>query len=288
MKKILIAVIFLISIVSSYFYGLFSHRDYLPPYPQLLAMKYHMFPLSIGFTDASSRMEVPCGGIKGKRVMVALAFGQSNSGNHGETIYKPQKPVYNFFRGRCYKAEDPLLGPTGDKGSVWSRLGDMLIAEGLYDAVILIPIGVGTTTIEQWAASGYLHPRITAAIRESKSSGLKITHLFWVQGGSEKRTSGDSKNREEYKRNFMNMLQSIRALGVDAPIFVAMATYNDTGVIPDIRAAQSELVDPRNKIFAGPDVDALYNDKKNKWEEVHLSHRGLELSTRAWLDAIRR
>ncbi len=288
MKKIIIAVIFLISIVASYFYGLFSHRDYLPPYPQLLTMKYHMFPLSIGFTNTASRTEVPCGEIKGKRVMVALAFGQSNSGNHGETIYKPLKPVYNFFRGRCYKAEDPLLGPTGDRGSVWSRLGDMLIGAGLYDAVVFIPIGVGTTTIDQWAAGGYLHPRIETAVRESKSSGLKITHMFWVQGGSEKRTSGDAKTREGYKRNFMDMLQSIRALGVDAPIYIAKATYNDTGVINDIRAAQSELVDPRNKIFAGPDVDSLYTDAKNIWEGVHLSDRGLELSTRAWLDAIRK
>lgn len=288
MKKIVVAVIFLMSIAASYIYGLYSHRDYLPPYPQLLAMKNRIFPLSIGFANTSSRTEVPCGKIEGKRVMVALAFGQSNSGNHGETIYKPQKPVYNLFRGRCYKAEDPLLGPTGDSGSVWSRLGDMLVTGGLYDAVVFIPIGVGTTTIDQWARGGYLHPRITNAIRESNSCGLKITHMFWVQGGSEKRTSGDEKNREGYKRNFMDMLLSIRGMGVDAPIYVAIATYNDTGVIDDIRAAQLELANPGNKIFAGPDVDSLYRDKKNKWEEVHLSHQGLELSTRAWFEAIRR
>ena len=288
MKKIVIAVIFLMSITASYFYGLYSHRDYLPPYPQLLVMKNRIFPLSIGFANTSSRTEVPCRQIRGKKIMVALAFGQSNSGNHGETIYKPRKPVYNFFRGRCYKAEDPLLGPTGDSGSVWSRLGDMLITEGLYDAVVFIPIGVGTTTIDQWAKGGYLHPRITNAIKESKSRGLKITHMFWVQGGSEKRTSGDAENKEGYKRNFMDMLQSIRSMGVDAPIYVAVATYNDTGVINDIRAAQRELVDPRNRILAGPDVDALYYEEKNRWEKVHLSHWGLELSTRDWLAAIRR
>jgi hypothetical protein len=287
MKKIIITTIFLGSITASYFYGLFSHRDYLPPYPQLLEIKCHIFPLSIGFTDTSSRTEVSCEQIKGRRLMVALVFGQSNSGNHGETIYKPQQPVYNFFRGRCYRAEDPLLGPTGDRGSVWSRLGDMLIKEGMYDTVVLIPIGVGTTTIDQWTEGGYLHPRIINAIKESKSRGLKITHMFWVQGGSEKRTSGDAQNKEAYKRNFMTMLRSIRMMGVDAPLYVAVATYNDTGVINDIRAAQQELVDPYNKIVAGPDVDALYFNKKNRWEEVHLSHQGLELSTRAWLSAIR-
>jgi len=286
-KKIIFITIFLVSIAASYFYGLFSHRDYLPPYPQLLAVKYHFFPLSIGFTNTASRTEVPCGRIQGKKVMVALVFGQSNSGNHGETIYKPQKQVYNLFRDRCYVAEDPLLGPTGDRGSVWSRLGDMLIKERMYDAVVFIPIGVGTTTIDQWVKGGHLYPRITDAIRESKSCGLKITHMFWVQGGSEKRTSGDPENKKGYKRNFTAMLQSIRSMGVDSPIYVAVATYNDTGVINDIRAAQFELVDPHNKVFAGPDIDALYYDKKNRWEEVHLSHRGLELSTRAWLAAIR-
>lgn len=286
MKNFFVIILLLLSLTAGYLYGLYSHRDYLPPYPQLLAIKNHLFPLSIGFSDTSGKTEVPCAPAPGKRTMVALAFGQSNSGNHGETLYRPERPVYNFFRGRCYKAEDPLLGPTGDRGSVWSRLGDLLVASGRYDAVVFIPIGVGTTTISQWTAGGYLHRRITNAIGEARSRGLRITHLLWVQGGSEQRTRGDAANRDAYRKNFMAMLKSIRDNGVDAPIFVAPATFSHAGVNPDIHEAQTGLADPDRGIFPGADNDILYGDSGNSWEKVHLSHRGLELCARAWRDAI--
>ncbi|OHD63705.1 MAG: hypothetical protein A2176_05630 [Spirochaetes bacterium RBG_13_51_14] len=288
MKKIIIIGMFLSSIIVAYFYGLVSHKYYLPPFPQLLNLKNRIFPLSIGYSDTSSRREIACGQIKGGRVMVALVFGQSNSGNHGETMYKPEKPVYSFFRGRCYEAEDPLPGATGDSGSVWSRMGDLLISRNLYDAVVFIPIGVGTTTIDQWTAGGYLNPRITNAVRESRAAGMEITHLFWVQGGSEKRTSGDVENKNNYKKNFMTMLRAIRDRGVNAPIYVAVATYNDTGCIKDIQDAQAELVDPATGIYAGANNDLLYRDEKNRWERVHLSHRGLDLCAGEWLAAIRK
>lgn len=287
-KKYLIVILVLSSVVLSYFYGLLSHRDRLAPYPQLLYIKDHLFPERIGFSDTMNRAEAPCGNIRGGRVMVALAFGQSNSGNHGETLYRPELSVYNFFSGRCYRAEDPLLGATGDRGSVWTRMGDLLIRQKLYERVVIIPIGVGTTVIEQWSPEGYLHRRIIDAIRRSGAAGLSITHMFWVQGGSEPRTRGNAANRDSYRRNFLAMLKSIREQGVRAPVYVAISTFNDTGFIPDIQEAQRLLVDPARGILAGPDTDRFYLDPKNAWEQVHLSHTGLDASARAWLEAIRK
>ncbi|OHD69801.1 MAG: hypothetical protein A2W19_09495 [Spirochaetes bacterium RBG_16_49_21] len=288
MKKILFTGMFAFAVTASYLYGLASHKYLLQPFPLLLNLKNHLFPGSIGYSDMSSRVPLPCAGIKSRRMMVALAFGQSNSGNHGETLYRPKYPVFNFFNGRCYRAEDPLLGATGDRGSVWSRLGDLLIQRGLYDKVMIIPIGVGSTTIEQWTARGYLHSRIVDAVREAQSNGFTITHLFWVQGGSEKNTSGNEENKKNYKKNFLEMLGSIRSLGVDAPIYVAVSTYNGAGFNRDIQEAQRELAGPKNRIYAGPDNDRLYRDKTNEWEQVHLSNKGLERCTRSWLEAIRR
>ncbi len=287
-KKNLIILLFLMAMVPSYFYGLISYRDRLAPYPQILYVRDRLFPERIGFSDTTSRSMIPCGDIRGGRVMVALAFGQSNSGNHGETRYRPEQPVYNFFRGRCYRAEDPLLGATGDRGSVWTRLGDLLIRQGLYDRVVIIPIGVGTTTIDQWTAGEYLHRRIIRAIRESGEAGLPITHMFWVQGGSEPRSDRSAANRGHYRDLFLSMLKSIRDLGVGAPVYVAVSTFNDTGFIRDIQEAQRRLVDPAMGIRAGPDTDIFYLDLKNIWETVHLSHAGLDASARAWLSAIRK
>jgi hypothetical protein len=287
-KKITVIVLFILATIVSYYYGLVSHKYHLPPFPQIMALKYHLFPESIGYSDVSARNQVPCTAISGRGVMVALAFGQSNSGNHGETLYRPQMPVYNFYRGLCYLAQDPLPGATGDRGSVWTRLGDLLVRQGLYEKVVFITIGVGSTVIEQWTKGGYLHPRIVHAVKETRAKGLKITHLFWVQGGSEKRTKGDPDNKKNYKKNFLTMLASIRNMGVEAPIYVAVSTYNGIDSNSDIQEVQRELADPENKIFAGPNDDQLYRDRANHWEEVHLSGQGLERCAGAWLAAIRK
>jgi hypothetical protein len=70
------------------------------------------------------RTEVPISSVHSGRIMVALVFGQSNSANSGETPYKSRQGVYNFYKGKLYRAQDPLLGATGDGGSVWTRLGN--------------------------------------------------------------------------------------------------------------------------------------------------------------------
>jgi hypothetical protein len=287
-KNILITILFILSAFLAYFYGLVSHKYYLQPFPILLDMKNHLSPESIGYSDVSSRIQVSCGVLKGSRTMVALAFGQSNAGNHGETVYRPKYPVYNLFKGRCYRAEDPLLGATGDRGSVWSRLGDLLVQSRMYDKVLIISIGVGSTTIDQWAEGGYLHSRIVNAINEARKNGLTITHMFWVQGGSEKNTAGDVKNKKNYRKKFLNMLGSIRSMGVAAPIYVAVSTFNGSGFNNDIQSAQRELADSKNKIYAGPDNDLLYLDRSNEWERVHLSNRGLEKCARTWLAVIQK
>jgi hypothetical protein len=276
------------ALFSSYLYGVYSHKDRLPPYPQLLELKNRLFPLSIGYRDLTQKTVVPCTGAAGERTMVALALGQSNTGNHGETLYRPMRTVINFYRGRCYRAEDPLLGPTGDRGSVWSRLGDLLVNAGMYDRVIIVPIGVGSTAIADWVPGGYLHARVTNAIEETRRSGLAITHVFWIQGGSEKRSDGDTAVKERYKKDFLSLVQAMRNRGVTAPVYVAIGSIGVDGFKPDIQRAQRELVDTAKGILAGPDTDSLHALKENRWEIVHFSPLGLDRCARAWLDAIRK
>jgi hypothetical protein len=288
LKYILAAGACAAALSSSYVYGVYSHMNRLFPYPQLLSIKNHLFPLSIGFKDTSMKTMVPCTAAGSGRMMVALALGQSNTGNHGETLYRSGRPVVNLYRGRCYRAEDPLLGPTGDRGSAWTRLADLVIEAGLYDRVVIIPIGVGSTKVDDWAPGGYLHPRMTAAIDDARLSGLAITHVFWILGGTEPRTDGDAANREHYKRSFLALVKSMRERGVAAPVYVAVGTRGPGVFNRDIQRAQRELVDPASGIVAGPDTDSLHAEAENRWEEVHFTHIGLERLARAWLDAIRK
>jgi hypothetical protein len=104
--------------------------------------------------------------------MVALVFGQSNSANHGGTPRRAGPQVYSFAEGRLYHAQDPLPGASGTRGSVWTRLGDQLVAIQRYPAVVFIPIGVGNTQIARWTPTGDLFPRVVAAMAEHHSSSL--------------------------------------------------------------------------------------------------------------------
>ena len=220
------------------------------------------------------------GDVRLERMMVALVFGQSNAANSGETRYNPGGGVYNFYRGQLYRAKDPLLGATGRGGSVWTRLGDKLIAAGYYDAVVFVPLGVGNTPLARWTLGGDLHGGVLQAVREVQAQGLTFTHLLWHQGESDRGTRADA-----YREMFLAMLASLRSEGVDAPIYVSVATRcYQLGPNEGVRRAQRELVDPTRNIYAGPDTDAL--GRRYRYDGCHFSTEGLGRFAELWLTAL--
>lgn len=252
----------------------------------LLGLILLVFAVLIGVVidyglSVNPRTPVPRSRVASEELMVALVFGQSNATNSGEVRYASQENVYNFYRGKFYRARDPLLGATDRGGSVWTRLGDQLIKQGCYKTVVFVPVGVGATDIARWTLRGDLHPRILSAIADVKDSGLEFTHLLWHQGESDAaRTSTAA-----YQARFRNMLASIRAHGVSAPIFVSAAT-RCYGQLPDktVRRAQRDLVDVAKNIYAGPDTDTL--GPRYRFDGCHFSAEGLALAADLWLQAL--
>ncbi len=98
-------------------------------------------PASCGFADTEGRVEVDCGSFVGDSPdqAVLFVFGQSNSANHAKDRYVAGNEVVNFnpHDGRCYQAEDPLLGADGSGGSVWGRLGDDLVTVPVASALCM-------------------------------------------------------------------------------------------------------------------------------------------------------
>jgi hypothetical protein len=236
------------------------------------------------YVNMINRKRVSCNKILGPRTMVALVFGQSNSANSGYARYTPLHDVYVFYEGKCYTAVDPLPGPNGTGGTVWSHLGDKLIEAGLYDKVLFVAVGVGGTNIARWIPSGDLYPRVLDAIASLDSRGIKITHMLWHQGESD---SGMHTKKDDYKKMFMAMLEDIRKHGVDAPIYVAVATR--CGGQPEgfeIQQAQRELVNPALKIFPGAYSDEL-TSIDDRPDSCHFTGSGLDKHATLWLNAIK-
>lgn len=249
-----------------------------------IGINYRAALASKPMPDSDERIEVPFSMLSSRRVMIALVFGQSNSANFGQTRRTAKERVYNFHHGKLYLARDPLLGADGIGGSVWTRLGDKIIVEDLYDGVVFIPLGVDASQIARWKSGGDLHPRIVEAITELKIKQLTITHLFWHQGEQDAHLKT---SKDKYKKMFMNMLSSIRNRGVNAPIYVSTATNcgeKDQGN-REIQQAQRELVDRSKRIYPGPNTDLL--DFTYRYDGCHFSDEGLEQAAALWLQALK-
>ena len=216
------------------------------------------------------------------RTMVALVFGQSNAGNSGETRGASHPGVYEFYRGRIYAGRDPLLGATGDGGSIWTRLAAKAIAGGAYDTVVLVPFAFGTAEIARFAPGGSLHDGLISVIADARNHGLVFTHLLWDQGEADAfgRTAADA-----YRQRFGAMVAAIRALGVNAPIYVARTTRcAKMRPSEDLSNAQGALVNPSTGVLAGPDLDTL--GFADRYDGCHFSTEGLERAAELWLAAI--
>ncbi len=236
------------------------------------------------YRDLTGKHEVSCDSINLSNTMVALAFGQSNSANSGETHYASKHSIFNFYNGRCYRAADPLLGASSDKGSVWTRLGDLIVEDGLYDSVIFVTIGIKSTSVSRWQPDGDLFQRIVDASNRLDGQGLKLTHLFWHQGEADG-ALGTSKG--EYKASFIEMVEGIRGLGIGAPLYLAIASRCGGPVVEEIQRAQRELVEERADVLLGANTDTL-SDMDDRYDFCHFSDTGLRKHAVLWLGALKR
>jgi len=208
---------------------------------------------------------------------VILTFGQSNSANHGQGSYKCHNQVLNYFNGDLYQAQEPLLGASGNGCSVWTRFSDLLIDGGLFKRVIIIPIGIGSSTIDCWA-NGDCNNTLQVALQLIVKDSIKITHIFWHQGESD---NIENTSKEDYIACLGQILEQIRAFQIAAPFFVCTATYHPSitkkhnGIDPLIQSAQTEFVKMNQNVYAGPNTD-LIDLAADRFDGVHFSERGLD------------
>lgn len=228
------------------------------------------------------------------RCGIFFAIGQSNAANAGAIRHRSRRPVYswNFLDMRCHPAADPLPGSGGFGGSVWSRLGDRLIEEGLFDRVLFVPVALGGTHIVEWLPGGPCYRRVALALARLRRAlgrpDLRFTAALWAQG----ETDGNATQMpaETYRAYLNDVIAGLRQEGVSAPVFVARSTRATASPGTErncsaIRAGQAAVVDEAAGIFAGPDTDALIGE--DRFEGYHFSVTGLEKCADLWLACLR-
>ncbi len=229
------------------------------------------------------RETVDCQALIDSTTMIAVTFGQSNSANFANARYQPASGnVYSFHDGNCYRAIDPMPGASGGGGSVWTHLGDKLLNQAGYQRVIFATVGEASSEIARWSPNGDLFLRLLETLRQLRKSGLEPTHLLWHQGEADamKKTSA-----ENYQRHFRAMVNGLRREGIDAPVYISIASYCYGEASEIIRIAQTQLIDINHKIYPGPNTDNIIG-MEYRFDDCHFSARGLEKFSDAWLYAL--
>ena len=236
--------------------------------------------------DTSGKTPAACQADDATKTLVVITLGQSNAANTGAVKFTPVHRVLNFnlYDGRCYLAADPLLGASNDGGNFATRLGDMLIARGITDRVILAPIAMGGTSVEQWAYEGVFNNRIRTLIRRLHDAKLAPDYILWHQG--EGNFGLLDYGGRQYRKNLLEVVYTFRQYGIAAPFFIALATRcGAPHPNPEaVRAGQRSAVNAQIGTFLGPDTDLI--GPEHRYDLCHMRESGLELHARAWADAI--
>ena len=226
--------------------------------------------------------------INAENIMICLTFGQSNAANYGNGTYNCRNEVYNFYKGDLYRAKEPLLGPDGGGCSVWTRVADMLIDSGLYKQVIIVPIGIGGTSIECWT-SGSCRDKLDATLDQLVTNNISLTHIFWNQGETD---NVDGTSKAKYTRSLTELVDIIRSRGFNAPFYTSVTSYfpynNDypLGINPNITGAQIEFAKDRDDVLLGPNTDSI-NLAYERADGVHFTEKGLNSLAEAWFRKIK-
>lgn len=236
------------------------------------------------------RKEIPAmdKAVRAERLMIFMAFGQSNAANYGAGKYIVRNEVYNYYKGKLYAAAEPLLGPDGKGSSVWTRVADLVIDGGLYDRVVIVPCGIGQTAVACWS-SGKCADYLNEVLDDLNRDGIRLTHIFWSQGETD---NVDGTTAVAYGRELEKVIGHFRSRGIDAPFFVSQTSYfpfnnnNPLGISEQVLQGQLAVLDSVNRVVEGPNMDAL-NLAYYRYDAVHFSEKGLDQLAEAWYKVIK-
>jgi hypothetical protein len=274
--------------------GLYAGR-YTPwPIAQVIAWERKDWPIKsrapeeyAGFAQHPGKQEIACPA-QTARTLVLFLSGQSQAANQGGQRFASEygDRVINYFAGKCFEAESPLQGSTGELGESWTLLANKLIASGLADKVILVPVAVGGSSIGRWVEERDLKPVLLDAVKQVQKT-YRITTMLWSQGEADYLYKTPP---AIYAASFHSMVKSLRDAGMAAPIFITIETRcpapGQWTAKNEISDAQRSFIDPANGIFMGVNTDAMMGPL-DRYDECHFDGTGQEKFAQGWAETLR-
>ncbi len=220
--------------------------------------------------------------------MVILAFGQSNSANHGDPTarYQALEQVLEFHEGKYITAADPMKGASGEGSSVWPRLGDLLIQQGVTKEVVFIAIGIGGTTAQQWTTQGLSGQiKLEQTLDLIQENSINVTHILFHQGESD---AINKTPKSTYKKQIKILVNYLNSRQIKAPFYLSIASQGcgSDSTYLEIQEGQKELISQEENIWAGPNTDQ-YITSQYRFDGCHFSAQGLDQFASDWLSILK-
>lgn len=210
--------------------------------------------------------------------MVILVVGQSHGANYVAERFAGSPGVFNAFEGECYRARDPLLGAEGAKGNLWTQVGNVIVADRLARAVVILNPSIGSSKLHQWIPQGSLNSHLGASIA-GLPKGLTITHVAIQIGEGDYQ---EATSARKFRKGLGELVKFLRAQGVTAPVFVAQESLYCSAARADNPIARVQRTFRADGVFPGPNMDALPFGRD---DGCHLSGSGAKEFAPQWVES---
>jgi Carbohydrate esterase, sialic acid-specific acetylesterase len=237
----------------------------------------HLFLSSTGirwdvFADTSGRRQVPCPA----NSAVILAIGQSNAANDLPSFgeQSASDAAVNFFDGKCYAIEDPVLGATGNRGSLWSQFAQELSASLHGLPVVMITSAIDGSTVRQWLMPPAVYvARAERQLSMAKEMGLKPIIVIWFQGEAD---AVEGTSQSQYEQDLRDLISRLRGRGAGAGqswlIFQASRCTTKPSGSEEIRLAQASVARTVENVYVVMNTDQL--GSRFRYDDCHFNDNG--------------
>lgn len=215
----------------------------------------------------AGRVAIGPGLVGGQTTACVMIIGDSVSALSSPAVYTVTQSLnhnLNPIDGGIYQTKDPILGPSGGWGNgvsgVAAPLGDNLITAGVgIQRAIMLPGGVGSTTVADWAPGGFLNQNIGTMARRMAVAGIPLNAVIWLAGPNDN-IGGTSQTA--YAASLAAMIGTIRTYwpSVSVPILICVCSKASGVNSAAVENAQIGAVNHAAGIWAGVNSDAYAAD----------------------------
>ena len=205
-----------------------------------------------------------------KQVIIPVAILVGGCSDKGSDAIAP---IISSYQSVEYTNPHPktavmlCIGQSNMTSGMLEYLKTMMLNAG-FDEVQYVNVAVGGSKIARWMPSGDLFELI------EEVSDTNYTHILVHQGESDY-------DNDNYSNMFLAMLQGIRDLGINAPLYLAQTSWLNNEIDFGTIRQQGELIDHYDDIHQGAMTDQL--GEEYRLDGSHFNEAGLVAHADLWL-----